>query len=318
MKKNLIYFSLICLPIFGFSQISKESKSLTMTNQSQSMAQKGLLQGNTIVVNSIEALEDPQPEEPDFDCFQGDGITSSFDNSYKIDIQYEDLRIADDFIVEPGIVFTIRQITMDVNQQEVPNNAVINIREDNAGSPGAILDVITMAPSSSFAYAEAFGYPIHHVTFDLATPLVFTEGTYWLEPTVSVPEDTNVYWLATFAGSNGATVQRSSDYGETWFEDDDGYQMVFFVAGDCDTLGVNDLNSSDFTYYPNPVKEVLNINSQKEVKSVEVFNLTGQKVISSAKVLNSEINVSTLTTGTYVFRVTLEGGQVETFKIIKK
>ena len=31
-----------------------------------------------------------------------------------------------------------------------------------------------------------------------------------------------------------------------------------------------------------------------------------------------QIDVSKLTTGTYVFRVTLEDGQVETFKIIKR
>ena len=78
------------------------------------------------------------------------------------------------------------------------------------------------------------------------------------------------------------------------------------------------MNSFDFAYYPNPVKDVLNIKSQKEVKSVEVFNLTEQKVVLSTKVLNGQINVSSLTTGTYVFRVTMEDGKVETFKIIKK
>jgi hypothetical protein len=529
-------------------------------------------------------------EEPDFDCFQGDGITSSFDNSYNIDASNA-FRTADDFTVEPGIEFTLRQITIDVNQQNVPNNAVINIREDNAGTPGAILDVVTMAPTSSIAYGEAFGDPIHHLTFDLATPLVYTEGTYWIEPKMSTASNETVWWLATSTGTNGAIAQRSTDDGITWAPDSNGLQMVFFVAGDCDAvsedgcdwtvtvssdttfgdevtwelrdsdgdillsggnysgipysdtqtvnangpleffissdgmfgdntpnysvsnengvivsgllpggttatfsdlncsdtpppppaytcedqnvpsnnlenglffggdtnqslavdvivgdngfsvygvdlniftdgvtdlnfsfvfyddagglpgaqsstangsvlvselvgnafgydvykytvkfdtpvvfaanstywmevetdgfaweartgttlgsglvfnndstggdwvdgspdelvyamiceeLGVSDMNSFDFSYYPNPVRDVLNIQSQKSVKSVEAFNLTGQKVISDAKVLNGQINVNALTSGTYVFRVTLEGGQVETFKIIKK
>lgn len=83
-------------------------------------------------------------------------------------------------------------------------------------------------------------------------------------------------------------------------------------------LGVNDLIANDFAYYPNPVKDVLNFNSKKTVQSVEAFNLTGQKVISSTKVNNGQIDTSSLSVGTYVFKVTLESGQIKTFKIIKK
>src|SRR5690606_1763723 len=95
-----------------------------------------------------------------------------------------------------------------------------------------------------------------------------------------------------------------------------GDQFVFNLV--CQELGVTDLSGFDFTYYPNPVKDILNITSKQSVVSVEVFNLAGQKVINDAQVSNGQINVSTLPAGTYVFRVVLEGGQVETFKIIKK
>src|SRR5690606_8172933 len=83
-------------------------------------------------------------------------------------------------------------------------------------------------------------------------------------------------------------------------------------------LGISNLNAFDFAYYPNPVKDVLNISAKKNVENVSVFNLAGQKVLSNAKVTNGQIDVNALTAGTYVFRITLEGGQVETFKIIKK
>lgn len=82
-------------------------------------------------------------------------------------------------------------------------------------------------------------------------------------------------------------------------------------------LAVTDISSFDFSYYPNPIKDVLNVTSKQSVESVSVFNLAGQLVMKNAKVNNGQINVNGLSAGTYVFRVTLESGQVETFKIIK-
>src|SRR5690606_2336244 len=98
-----------------------------------------------------------------------------------------------------------------------------------------------------------------------------------------------------------------------------GMNAVFFISGECEELGVSDINEFDFTYYPNPVKDVLNISAKKSIENVEIFNLAGQKVLNNAKVSNNgQVDVNSLTSGTYIFRVSLEGGQVETFKIIKK
>src|SRR5690606_10701769 len=83
-------------------------------------------------------------------------------------------------------------------------------------------------------------------------------------------------------------------------------------------LGVSDIGNTVFTYYPNPVKNVLNISSKKEIENVSVFTLTGQKVLNHAKGSNSQVDVSALAPGTYVFKLTFEGGQIEAFKIIKQ
>ena len=174
-------------------------------------------------------------EEPDFDCFQGDGITSSFDNGYGITTSAV-FRVADDFIVAEDIEFTIQQITIDVLSTTAVTNAVINIRTDASGAPGGISETVTMAPSSSITYATAFNFPIHHLTFDLATPIVLTEGTYWLEPNMTNANNSSVYWLATSTGSNGAVIQQSGDTGTTWTPDPDGLQAVFFVAGECELI----------------------------------------------------------------------------------
>lgn len=83
-------------------------------------------------------------------------------------------------------------------------------------------------------------------------------------------------------------------------------------------LGISDMNSFDFAYYPNPVTDILNLNSNQSIENVSVFNLAGQKILSDLKVSNGQINVSVLPKGVYIFKVTLEKGQIETFKIVKK
>src|SRR5690606_37650122 len=41
-------------------------------------------------------------------------------------------------------------------------------------------------------------------------------------------------------------------------------------------LAVSDMDSFDFTYYPNPVKDYLTINSKNQVENINVHNLAGQ------------------------------------------
>ena len=85
-----------------------------------------------------------------------------------------------------------------------------------------------------------------------------------------------------------------------------------------ESLGVNDMGLADFAYWPNPVKDVLNISSDKAVQSVDVFNLAGQSVMMNAKVTNGKVDVSALTQGTYIFRIKFDGNKAKSFKVIKR
>lgn len=274
---------------------------------------------STIVSVLIQCPEEDGISEPDFDCFQGDGITSSFDDGLNLDPLNDHILVADDFMVEEGTVFTLRQITMDTNQVLEPAEVVFNIRKDENGLPGSVLETVTLNPTSSIQYAAAYNEPVYHTVFDLDEPVVLIEGTYWLQPRATTSPASTVWWLITSTGSHGSPVMLSEDSGQEW-EMLNGFQAVFFVAGDCeeDEMGVKDLNHADFAFYPNPVREVLTINSTKELKTVEIFNLSGQKVMNSAKVQQGKVDMSGLATGTYVFKVTLENGQIETFKVVKK
>ena len=83
-------------------------------------------------------------------------------------------------------------------------------------------------------------------------------------------------------------------------------------------LGVSDINKAEFTYYPNPVKDVLNIAGKSDVSKVEIFELSGKKILSqNAKAKNVQLNLSTFASGLYILKVTSDT-TTETFKIIKK
>lgn len=83
-------------------------------------------------------------------------------------------------------------------------------------------------------------------------------------------------------------------------------------------LGVSDSVLEGFTYYPNPTNGILNLNSKSTIEMVSIYNLLGQKVLgNSLNAASAALDISTLSTGTYVMKVTVNG-QTGTFKILKQ
>lgn len=254
--------------------------------------------------------------EPDFPCVLGDGITSSFDNGYNI-TEGTLHRSAQWFEVEEESRIYIHEITYDVNPEAPVSSATLNIRADNNGFPGEIIESVTMAPTEAIAYASAFGDPVYHLVFELATPIVLDEGEYWLDAKMSSTTGDFVWALATSGTSYGPPAMRSSDDGMNWESDPNGLRLVFFVAGECMIIGTDDYKKVDFTFYPNPVRNTLNINSEIEAKNISIFNMLGQEILSS-KVNEGKVDLSPLATGVYVSKITFENGSVETMRIIKE
>lgn len=84
-------------------------------------------------------------------------------------------------------------------------------------------------------------------------------------------------------------------------------------------LAVNDITKNGIKAYPNPVKDIFNIEAQGKIKSVKVFDIAGKQVftkdINEAK---SQIDFSKFSTGVYVVTTTLEDGSTTTTKVVKK
>lgn len=84
-------------------------------------------------------------------------------------------------------------------------------------------------------------------------------------------------------------------------------------------LAVNDVTKSGIKAYPNPVRDIFNIEAQGKIKSVKVFDVSGKqlftKELDEAK---SQINFSKFNAGVYVVTTTLVDGTTSSTKVIKK
>ncbi len=97
-----------------------------------------------------------------------------------------------------------------------------------------------------------------------------------------------------------------------------GSQGSYSISAYDGSLGNGSFDNANFTFYPNPVKNTLNLSYNKEISNVDVFNLLGQKVTS--KVINAneaQVDMSNLSNGAYMVKVTSEN-QVKTIKVIKQ
>jgi hypothetical protein len=83
-------------------------------------------------------------------------------------------------------------------------------------------------------------------------------------------------------------------------------------------LGNGAINFAKFNYYPNPVKDKLNIVNSTEITEVSIFNLAGGLVFSNTTSSKAvQLNVAQLSTGIYIVKV-VSGNETKTFKMIKK
>ncbi|SMC60599.1 GEVED domain-containing protein [Moheibacter sediminis] len=232
------------------------------------------------------------------------------------------LQVANDFTVAANTEMQIDQVKVNIFGNVTTSS--IYIYENLSGTPGDLIGSHEgLTPTTQTLVGTAFGFNIYEIVLDLPTAITATAGTsqtiFWLGITTTAgSEAVPNYWEAADATTN-AIAQVSTDGGFSWAANSFGQDGAFTVAGVCGELGISEMDSFDFAYYPNPVKDELNITSQKVVQSVSVYNLAGQQVSTQKlNLTNGKVSTRALSPGVYVFRAVLDGGQVETFKVIKK
>jgi len=109
-------------------------------------------------------------------------------------------------------------------------------------------------------------------------------------------------------------VMRSNPYGDNQLKNGEMADQQF-----SDTTG-----TYDFKLYPNPTRDVLNIESCESFlelpgKSISVYELTGKLLVQKqVEDRSTKIDLSNAVTGQYIVRMTSDNKKIREWKVIKE
>ena len=131
-----------------------------------------------------------------------------------------------------------------------------------------------------------------------------------------LPNDCYRFRVFDTAGNGGGSIVLYDSNNDVVYNTPGNYgageEAHFRTVGE---LGNNDNLLSNVVIYPNPAKNNLNIQNAKNA-SVKVFDLLGRIVLLENNIsLNQQLDVSKLTTGTYLIKI-INGNQIKTDKFI--
>ncbi|MGZ2369066.1 T9SS type A sorting domain-containing protein [Ancylomarina sp. YFZ004] len=80
---------------------------------------------------------------------------------------------------------------------------------------------------------------------------------------------------------------------------------------------LDDITKKDPSFYPNPVRDIVNLSNQENVTRVRVISLTGKTLID-IKIPKKTINLSHLAKGMYLINFDTKDGKRVARKLVKK
>ena len=156
---------------------------------------------------------------------------------------------------------------------------------DNAG------DVLTLDIGGS----TENGYDFVYVTDGAGNILLAPVSGTISESVESIDGTVNVYLASDISITNGP--------------------VTFTVS--CAPLGVDDVETSQFSFFPNPVNDTLTIKAQASIDSITVYNMLGQAVVrSTPKTINCTVDMSKFDSGAYFVQVSINN-TLKTVRVIK-
>jgi len=171
--------------------------------------------------------------------------------------------------------------------------------------------IVTLTPDSGSA---ASTFDVTATGYDIGTDITYTweksedSGATWIP--VGTPNVVNYSDLiGEVAPASGVVEYRltvSCD-GNT-----QSANATFTV-----TASRSDFDLYQFSYYPNPVNDILTFSSNQPIEKVTISNMLGQTMNINLSSDKSSLDMSNLASGNYLVKVTIEGVS-KTIKIVKR
>ena len=151
-----------------------------------------------------------------------------------------------------------------------------------------------------------------------------TQGSPWESQEVSVVTiDAVDTWQTVVFDFTGTAAMDRTDFDNVVIQfngenNNDTVTAYIDNLQSSNTLGLDDVNAtSNFTFFPNPVNNVLTIKAQASIGSITVYNMLGQAVFRSTPKTNDiTVDMSVLPSGPYFVQVSINN-TVKTVRVIK-
>jgi len=219
-------------------------------------------------------------------------------------------------------VIELPEVSFTLNQNNTIEVTIPNDDDNNNNTQTITFD---QAPESTGKiylelHTDAYGSEVRWNIKDSDGTIIFNGGPYGNNQTIneSFQLESTCYTfnlIDTYGDGGGAVTlidlnnleiyHTTGNYGS-------GESQQFSTDG---VLGVTNNTLNSLVIYPNPTNSVLNIRNAENA-TIEIYDLLGRVVATRSNIaLEESINVSSLTTGTYLIKV-INNNQVKTEKFI--
>ncbi len=279
------------------------------------------------VFQVLGTCADSGETQPDYgDACEQQNVSNNYEDGTPFITNGGVVSVADDFTVDAGSIFHLTDFTMNTLLLGGGlHNATINIRSSVSGVPGEVLHSF----ANKSPYYEKYNgyYPFPGSPFDVASiiinfsfahaPVELAEGSYFIEVIPTPNSAEFITWEKTSMPGIGEFSYTSYDGGATWQTNHD-YNQVFTIGGYCSTnLGTHTTEKTTLLQYaPNPVKDVLQLTTDQQIRSIALYDIEGREV-SGYTVNGQSVDMQTLSSGMYLVKVVLANDLSETFKVVK-
>lgn len=145
-------------------------------------------------------------------------------------------------------------------------------------------------------------------------------GGYNIEPWVTDGTASGTHLIEDLNPA-GASVDYETEYkflnGNIYFSVKSNTGNQLYVMESCANLGIETVQKMSFKVYPNPTKNILNIETTTDIAKVEIYNTLGQ-LVNSVAGNKKELDLSALNNGIYFLNIITADNQKSVQRIIKE
>lgn len=139
----------------------------------------------------------------------------------------------------------------------------------------------------------------------------------WYKLRAEINETQIKYFVNNVLIYTGANYSKSKILGINFLHDNfNGAAFIDNIKINNEDLATYEAKiTNNVKIFPNPAKDIIEIQSKEKLESYSIFNLAGQKVLSSSS--TSKINIEALAKGTYILQTKTSDNKTHSTKLIK-